>query len=147
MGALFSKSGNSEKNKRDGKSLRSSQDIVKEREMAGSLNLVNTRLTLLEDRYNTVREQINFGEKTLIDNRNNINQKIKVLDSEMNDLNNEMKDLREKVQSLQEEIGRSAKEEELRVIDKYLDLWEPLEFVTREEVKKAFVKLKKGAEE
>src|SRR3989344_6237026 len=69
-----------------------------------SFNLVNSRLTLLEDRYNTVRERLNFAERTLIDNREGTNKKIKVLDSELSDMSSEISELREVILSLQEEI-------------------------------------------
>ncbi len=109
---------------------------------AHSFNVVNSRLTLLEDRYNTVRERLSFAERTLIDNRESTNKKIKVLDAELNDLNSEMNDLRESVETLQDEIKRAAKESDVKVIGKYLDLLEPLEFVTREEVKKALKRIR-----
>jgi chromosome segregation ATPase len=113
-----------------------------EKDYSHSINVVNTRLTLLEDRYGTLRDQLKFSEKTLLDNRENMNKKVKILDEEMKDLNSELKELKDKVSSLQEEIKRAAKNEDVKVIDKYLELWEPLEFVTRAEVKKALEKLK-----
>jgi outer membrane murein-binding lipoprotein Lpp len=152
MMALFS--GKSEKNDSSGrgrfeahkekkKTKEQLEEEAREKTMAHAVTGVNTRLTLLEDRYNTVREQIGFAERSLVEGRENTNKKIRVLDSELNELNSEMKELKDKVLSLNEEIKRAAKEEQVRVIDKYLDLWEPLEFVTRQEVKKALDKIRK----
>jgi predicted nuclease with TOPRIM domain len=108
-----------------------------------SENIVNSRLTLLEDRYNTVRERLSFAEKSLVDNRDSLNKKIKVLDGEISDIHMAVNELKESILSLEEEIKSAAKESDVRVIDKYLELWEPLEFVTREEVNKALNKVNK----
>ena len=107
------------------------------------LTSINAHLTLLEDRYNQVRNKINFTEHELLESRKKINSRIKVLDDELNDINKSIDEIREKVLGLHEEVSGSAKKENINVIEKYLDMWEPLDFVTRSEVKQALNKLQR----
>ncbi|MBW3011649.1 hypothetical protein KY311_00535, partial [Candidatus Woesearchaeota archaeon] len=48
-------------------------------------------------------------------------------------LNREIIKLRENVDGFSKELGMAAKAEDLKALSKYLDLWEPVEFLTRKQ--------------
>jgi len=52
--------------------------------------------------------------------------------------------LREKIDELTKEIHSAARAEDLKVLSKYVDLFSPIHFVTREEAKK-MIEERKGA--
>lgn len=99
-------------------------------------NIINRRIAILEDRYNNMRKQMQFADQTILENRHDINKKIKLMDDELEKLDSEIKDLIEKIDELSSEIAGSAKADDLKTIEKYIDLWRPVQFVTREEAKK-----------
>ena len=100
------------------------------------LDSVNRRITILEDRYDMVRKQHQYNEQNFIKGKQDLHKEIQVLDSQLRDLNQNISKLTEQVTTLNEELKNCAKKEDVEVIEKFLDLIEPLNFVTIEEAKR-----------
>ncbi len=118
------------------------EEESRDRMVQQSLSAITAQLALLEDRYGQVRNKVNFADHELIETKSKINKQIKVLDDELNGVNRTIQEIREKVEGLYDEVSRAARKEEVDVLEKYLDLWEPVEFVTREELSKIITGLK-----
>ena len=118
------------------------EEEQRERALQQNLSAITAQLALLEDRYGQVRNKVNFADHELVETKSRINKQIKVLDEELNDLNRTIQEIREKGEGLYDEVSRAARKEDVDVLEKYLDLWEPLQFVTRNELLKAVSELK-----
>ena len=57
-------------------------------------------------------------------------------DSYISELSKNLMDIKEKIRLIVKELKLTAKSEDVKVVEKYLDLWEPVEFITRSEAKK-----------
>ncbi len=97
---------------------------------------LTAHLSLLEERYGRLRTQVQFTDHELIESKKNINTRIKALDQEMDDLSISVRDIKDLVTGLRQEVMQAARKEDLAVLERYLDLWEPLSFATRDEVKR-----------
>lgn len=109
------------------------KEDLKSPEIDAKTNIANRRVKILEERYNSLREMIRFTDQSQLNNKKKIESEIKAIDDEISELSNSIAELKEKFENLSKEIRMAAKENDLKVIEKYLDMWEPVEFVTRKE--------------
>ena len=106
-----------------------------EQDVSTVLSDVVSRLRILENRYEL------FGERLLIVNRNMI-EEYKKNNLEIQRLKEEIKNLKQDVfntkgtaRQMFNELKFFAKKEELKALDKYIKMWEPMEFCTEDDVK------------
>ncbi len=97
---------------------------------------IDRRLRLLEDRYSNLRKQLQFYEESALRDKQKITEEIKATDGQLSDLNHEIQQLRERLLELVKEISECARSEDLKAVEKYVDIWEPIKFLTVEEAKK-----------
>jgi hypothetical protein len=61
---------------------------------------------------------------------------IKANQSQLDDFRKELNDMKEKFKMMISEIKECAKRQEVDVLKKYINMWEPINFVTRNEMMK-----------
>jgi chromosome segregation ATPase len=111
---------------------RKEEDVISQR-IESALNNVSRRLRILEERYSSLREQIRFTDQSFLESKKKLSAEIKSADAELEELNSQVIGMKEKINNLLKEISLCAKEEDLKVIEKYIEIWEPVQFVTRKE--------------
>jgi len=100
-----------------------------------TISNLNTRVRILEGRYNLSRERMLVINQNLIDH-------YKFLQGEMKSINEDMKEIKEALETLRttmkqivNEMQFFARKEQIKVLEKYINFWNPINFVTEEEVK------------
>jgi hypothetical protein len=91
------------------------------------------RLRLLEERYSGLRKKSQFTEQNMIKDLKELFDEIRVMQDTMMELKSELSELNEKMGKLTREVKSSVRKEELNVLVKYLDFWEPMNFLTYEQ--------------
>ncbi|MBD3259208.1 hypothetical protein GF371_01095 [Candidatus Woesearchaeota archaeon] len=102
-------------------------------ELQEKMNNMDRRIRILEDRYNNLRREMQFADTTIIRNKQGLTQEAKALDSEVEDLQKTIHEMNDKVEEIMKELQTCAKLNDLKVLEKYVDLWQPVQFVTREQ--------------
>lgn len=105
-------------------------------DISAQLNNASRSLKSLEDKYTTLRNKSQVTEHNMIANDRKIMADIKLVNSEIMDLKVELNDMREKLILLVKELKLGATKEEIKLLQKYISYWEPLNFVTRQEFEK-----------
>ena len=100
------------------------------------INTVGTRLSLLEDRTTNLIRRTQITDTNLLNLRKRINDEIKTINSDIIELRRSVTELNNKVDLIIKELKTRAGKEDIEVVRKYVEMWEPLNFVTREEVEK-----------
>ena len=103
---------------------------------AAEFSMATSRLRLIEDTVENLRSKLQLTNENMLSNDKEIRADIKVAISDIDELKRELEDVKEKIRSMIAEIKGYAKKEDFLVLKKYIDLWEPLNFVTRDEVEK-----------
>ena len=105
------------------------------------------RVRLLEERYNNLQTRVHVTEQNMLSRHKQLLSEIRALTSEISELKHSFDQLKNKLLELIKEVQLCAKKEELMVLEKYIRLWEPIRFVTHNEVediiKEVIEKLKK----
>jgi chromosome segregation ATPase len=106
-----------------------------EKNFSAIVSDINARVKLLEQRVENLRGHLEVLDSSLI-------EKYKAVISELRDAEDGMRSLRADIDYLKDLVERVAKrmealasKEEVKVLERYVELWQPLQFVTRAEVK------------
>ena len=100
------------------------------------LNEVIGRLRINESRISTIRERLLVTDSNMIHEYKNITREIKNISTEVKELKSEIQNLKETIQEITKALENSASSQDLKVLEKYINMWNPLNFITEKEVKK-----------
>ena len=97
---------------------------------------MSSRVKILEERYANLRKKAQLTDQNLLDFEKNLNSEIKLINEDLMELKRNIHDLVEKLEIMKADQSNMESLKDIKVLDKYLALWEPMNFVTREELKK-----------
>jgi len=100
--------------------------VEKHKALESSLDLLTEKFDLID--HNSIK---NF--KKLFD-------EIKNLKGELRDIKHEIKDIKEFNGKVTKQLKLMTTKDEVTKLEKYIDLWNPMDFVTRDELKEAHEK-------
>ena len=101
-----------------------------------TVNQLNARLKMNEERFSELRKKMQFIEQSMISNQKKVNRELKTLVSDITDSKKVITDIKSKMGLIIKELQLSASKEDVDVLRKYLDLWQPVKFVTATQVEK-----------
>ena len=99
-----------------------------------------------EERYSELRKKSLLVEQNMLTNHKKAMTEIKTLQDEINELKRTMQAVEDKIITIIKELRLTARKEDIDIMKRYLDLWDPVKFVTNEQVEK-IVDEKLGKEE
>ncbi len=99
---------------------------------------LNNRLSLVEEKSTNLNKKFEVLEKNMLDNFKKLNFSLHSFDSEILEVKRQVNTLNQKLDLVIKELKMTAGKDELNTLKKYLDLWNPSRFITREEVEKIF---------
>ena len=100
------------------------------------LNEVIGRLRSMESKHLLLSEQVLVINKNMIAEHKQLSKQMQLMSEEMKEMRSDMFRLKEAIQDVSKEMQKFARKDKLAVLEKYIDLWNPLHFVTEEEVRK-----------
>ena len=95
---------------------------------------ISRRLKVSEERYTNLRTKVELTEQNMLSRDKQISTEIKTTNVDVHELKKELAEIKERMLMLIKELQTCAKREEVKVLEKYINLWEPVNFVTRNEV-------------
>lgn len=104
--------------------------------VAGQLASLATRIKLVEDRYNNLGKRSQITESSLLEFEKEIKTELRVLTKQTVELRKRLSEMNAKLDAMQGELGTVVQKHEFSVLERYLDLWQPLQFVTRDEARR-----------
>ena len=102
--------------------------------MTTDINTLSRRLRLLEEGFTNLRRFFQVTEENIIAKNKHYSAEIKTLASDIAEMRKEMQELRDKFSLVIRELQTVARKEDVRVLEKYINLWNPIKFVTQNEV-------------
>lgn len=101
-----------------------------------SLNSLASNLRILEERYSNLRDRLQVSEQNIIMMDKELRSDLKMLSEDVLELKREINDINDKLRIISSEIKNLVNKHEFKVVERYIDLWQPMNFVTRNELKK-----------
>lgn len=102
------------------------------------------RLRILESRYNIMRERLLLINQNMIDEYKKLNEEVKELNEEIKEIKKDLFEIKEALHKIIYEMQFFARKDSLKVLEKYINMWNPLNFVTEQEVLKLIKESKRG---
>lgn len=97
---------------------------------------IERRLRSLEEKYANLERRSQVTEENMLSSSRKVKSEIKLMAGEMSEMKAQAAENSEKVKALITELDGFARVEDVDVIRKYLNLLEPLGFVTQNEVER-----------
>lgn len=103
-------------------------------------NELNTRVRILEGKYSLTRERMIVINQNMLDHYKKMSGEIKVLREEITEIKDSLNLLKDTIKNVVKELQLLARKEELKVLEKYINMWNPLNVMTKEEVEELIEK-------
>jgi len=94
----------------------------------------NRRMRLLEESLTNTRRALQVTEQNMLGKNKMFATEIRTLTSDLGDMKNEIAQIKEKIVDVIRELKEAAKRDELKILEKYINFWNPVKFVTHNEV-------------
>jgi len=94
------------------------------------------RLRVLEERYINLRKKTTVTDSTMLKHYQDIARNLQIINGDILDLQKAVTDIKDKMRLMIREVKNCATAEDLTTLQRYLDFWDPVKFVTQDEVKK-----------
>jgi uncharacterized protein (DUF342 family) len=93
-----------------------------------------SRLAFIEERYKTFESRLRQVQKNVVDHHHEMRRLIKSIDKQVLAQQALLVTMTDRMKTLRNEIILRASKEDLAVVKKYIDLWNPFQFVTSDQV-------------
>jgi len=105
-------------------------------ELQRGLRDISRRLRVLEERYSSVRRSLQVNEQNMLkESKKNITE-IKAFSSEISEVKKDIRTIGEELKQIIRELKQTVKKDEARVLERYVSLWQPMNYVTHTEMDK-----------
>jgi ABC-type antimicrobial peptide transport system permease subunit len=105
-------------------------------DLSNQLHNFSRRLRVMEEGYINIRKKFQLTEQNMITNNKNQVSEIKTINSDIGELKSLIRDIKNEMILIIRELKLCAKTDEVKVLEKYINLWEPMNFVTHAELEK-----------
>lgn len=99
-----------------------------------AVNELANRLRILESKQSLLSEKLLVMNQNMIEEYKKVMKETKVLDMDIKEIKRDLANVKNIVRHLTEEAGKFAKQSDLKVLEKYIKLWSPMNFVSKEQV-------------
>jgi len=97
---------------------------------------LTNRIRVIESKNSLLSERMLVMNQNMIEEYKKMIREVKSLEAEIGDMKNDLNNLKNIIKHLTEEAKNFARKDSLKILEKYINLWNPLTFVTTTEVKR-----------
>jgi hypothetical protein len=96
------------------------------------INALAARIRVSEERFNELRKKILFVEQNMLTNHKKVMGDLKVSNDEIDELRHKIIDVEDRIITIIKELRLMARKGDVDVLRRYIELWDPVKFVTAE---------------
>ncbi|MCK4521155.1 MAG: hypothetical protein KAU20_01185 [Nanoarchaeota archaeon] len=97
---------------------------------------INRRVKVLEENINNLRRKILVNEQNDLNRYKKNNLELKTIVLDINELKKSFENIKIGIKEIISELKGYAKKEEIDILKKYVEIWDPIRFVSVEQVEK-----------
>ncbi|HLC58186.1 MAG TPA: hypothetical protein VJH95_06440 [Candidatus Nanoarchaeia archaeon] len=94
----------------------------------------NERIRILESDNSMMRDRLIILNQGLIESHKKLTQELNILASELKEVRSEISELKTLANNLLQDMAQFAKKDQVKTLEKYINLWNPLHFTTEQDV-------------
>ncbi len=92
------------------------------------------RVRDIENKIVILRDRIFVTDKNMIEEYKNLNIQIRNINNEIKEVKSDLTKIKQTIKHMVQEINAFARKDDLKVLEKYINLWNPLNFTTEKDV-------------
>ena len=100
--------------------------------LSSKVNDTEARLRVLEERYGNIRKKTQLTDQNMLEFEKEFGREIKVVMQDITEVKKKISLALEKLQQMGSELEKTATRYDVKTLEKYLDLWQPVEFVQKQ---------------
>ena|SRR3989344_6057122 len=97
---------------------------------------ITSRVRTLEGKYNLLRDRVLIINNNMIEEYKKLLAELKGINGNIKEIKGDVFKLKETIRHLVKETELYARKEDVQFLEKYINLWNPMKFVTEEDVEK-----------
>lgn len=105
---------------------------------------LNNRVRTLENKYNLLGERLLIVNQNMIEEYKRLLNEMKILNSDLREMKQDIFLTQDAMRNTVKEMELFAKKEQVKVLERYIDLLNPMRFVTEDEVENLVIKHHRG---
>ena len=113
------------------------QAHVRVADVNADINALTERIRVLEDHVSNLRKKTQLIEQNVLEHHRKLSADVRLLGQDITQVNRNIDEVKEKIRLLVKELQGLAKKEDVAVLQKYINFWEPVQFVTQGQLQKA----------
>ena len=117
-------------------------------EQSNVVSDINSKFRNLESKNNMLAENLLVVNQNTIEEYKRIYKEIEIINTDIKSLREDLFNLKQTLKGFLNEVDFFAKKNDIKVLEKYINLWNPIEFVKEDDVDKLIEeklnKMKKG---
>ena len=125
---------------------KSAIDAEVQEKIGENIASLNRRLKIMEERVDSLREHLNLVGQSIINKHKESIKEIRDLEADIRNLRANVTKVNQLTERIIKRLGLFATKENLKVLERYINLWKPLDYVTKEEVENIIHRLLKEKE-
>jgi len=94
------------------------------------INGLAARIRVSEERFNELRKKMLFIEQNMLSNHKKAIGELKVSNEEIDELRHKLVDVEDRIITVIKELRLTARKSDMDVMKRYIELWDPVKFVT-----------------
>lgn len=135
IGSTNPKQDGAEQKNASGKKNSGATDSTIQR-ILSDLNNLTRRLRLVEERLLDLRKKVDMVEENSTSEDKELHIQNKATNAEVSETKKNVSEMKDKMNIMIKELQNSAKLTDVQVLEKYISMWEPIDYVTYESVEK-----------
>lgn len=104
---------------------------------------LSRRLRVLEERYTVLRRKGQLSEENFIRDMQDLKKSVSVVEEEATALRRLLVEMDDKLDRFLEQAKNAAPRQDVLILRKYLEMWDPVQYVTREEARRLISQTRK----
>ncbi|MEK6956274.1 MAG: hypothetical protein AABW52_06435, partial [Nanoarchaeota archaeon] len=112
--------------------------MAEQQQISGNEDIMDTigRIRSLEGKYNLLRDKVLIINNNMIQEYKKITTETKSLNDDIKEIKKDIFKIKESMKHLLNELELFARKEDVKFLEKYINLWNPLKFTTENDVKR-----------
>ena len=102
--------------------------------VTSDINSISRRLKLLEEGITNLRRFFQVTEENIIAKNKHYSAELKTVNSDISEIRKEIQEIKDKLMLVIKELQSVARKDEVKVLEKYINLWNPVKFVSQNEI-------------
>ena len=112
-------------------------EVIQTQGQNTSILSLGSRLRMLEERYMQLRENVEMVNQNMIDEYKKLIKETKDVNIVLKELKTQINEINKAINHIVKETENFARKDNLKILEKYINMWNPLNFTTEEDVEKA----------